>query len=234
MKDPEISISSAGMMAGDSEEDQAILVSRLGALEDKLRELPANHAQMEQALLKLEMGRTLAGLKRNDEAWEITRQLFDTFAAAGEWDHAVDACDVLFRTEQPASLAALGQGVWLAVTYPVDPELAIVMLQHIIEDTPDEADGAAVAAAVASFLVDLRASDDEHGNLKFFANQLIGQVARRHSNVESQEDFDTWFRKLELHDPELFLPRLRNVIDVLVQDDWWLDRDELQSKLPVS
>ena len=33
--------------------------------------------------------------------------------------------------------------------------------------------------------------------------------------VEStQEAFEAWLNKLELHDPELFLPRLRNVVDV--------------------
>jgi len=41
-------------------------------------------------------------------------------------------------------------------------------------------------------------------------------------------------RKLELHDPQLFLPRLRNVVDVLVQDEWWFDRDALRERLPVN
>jgi hypothetical protein len=29
------------------------------------------------------------------------------------------------------------------------------------------------------------------------------------------------------------LPRLATVIDVLVQDEWWFDSDELRKKLPV-
>jgi hypothetical protein len=37
---------------------------------------------------------------------------------------------------------------------------------------------------------------------------------------------------MELADPAQFLPRLRNVVDVLVQDDWWFDRDKLQATLP--
>jgi len=37
---------------------------------------------------------------------------------------------------------------------------------------------------------------------------------------------------LELDMPEKFLIRLRNVIDVLVQTDWWFDRDELLSNIP--
>jgi hypothetical protein len=36
-----------------------------------------------------------------------------------------------------------------------------------------------------------------------------------------------------LSDPAAFLPRLRNVVDVLVQEDWWFDRAALQAALPV-
>jgi hypothetical protein len=38
--------------------------------------------------------------------------------------------------------------------------------------------------------------------------------------------------KLELNEPEKFLPRLRNVIDVLVQENWWVDRDAIWASLP--
>ena len=41
-----------------------------------------------------------------------------------------------------------------------------------------------------------------------------------------------WIQDMELNDPAKFLPRLRNVVDVLVQDDWWFDRDKLQAALP--
>ncbi len=63
--------------------------------------------------------------------------------------------------------------------------------------------------------------------------QLLGSVARRHSGIEEQEDFQAWLEKLELNDPSKFLVRLRNVIDVLVQDDWWVDRVAIHAKLPV-
>ena len=63
---------------------------------------------------------------------------------------------------------------------------------------------------------------------------MLGQVSRRHSDIETQEQFDRWIEKMELNDPAKFLIRLRNVVDVLVQDDWWFDRDALQQALPVN
>ena len=59
-------------------------------------------------------------------------------------------------------------------------------------------------------------------------------VARRHSGVEDQQDFSRWIARMELDDPSRFLPRLRNVVDVLVQDDWWFDRDALRDALPAA
>jgi hypothetical protein len=68
----------------------------------------------------------------------------------------------------------------------------------------------------------------------FFATQLLGEVARRHSGVDGQESFDFWMQRLELREPDKFLVRLRNVVDVLVQDDWWFDREALQTRLPIN
>ena len=139
---------------------------------------------------------------------------------------------MLFRAEQPQSLSALGQGIWLAITYPIDPELTIELLSHVVDETPDDADGAAVAATTALFIADIRCEGVQRDNLTFFASQLLGNVARRHSGVDSQQAFDLWRDRLELREPEKFLVRLRNVVDVLVQDDWWFDRDEMYAKLP--
>jgi hypothetical protein len=61
---------------------------------------------------------------------------------------------------------------------------------------------------------------------------LLGTVARRHSQIETPEQLDHWMERLELKEPEKFLVRLRNVVDVLVQDDWWFDREALQQRLP--
>lgn len=181
----------------------------------------------------LELARTLAGLERGGEAWPLGRAALDSFLGREAWEEAADCCDVLFKCNQSGSLAALGQGIWLAVTFPMDPELTVHLLTHLVDETPDKADGAAVAAVTALFLVDHRVTDPQlHEKLHFFASQILGQVARRHGGVSDQQAFDRWMERLELNDPDKFLVRLRNVVDVLVQDDWWFDRELIQSQLP--
>ncbi len=211
--------------------EEAAFESHLEALQESLREADGKDPQ-ETADLKLQIARTLVELKRGPEAWAIGRGIFDYFIGHEDFESAADICEVLFRSEQDQSLCALGQGIWLAVTYPIDPELSIELLNHVVDDTPDDADGAAVAATTALFLADMRAEGQQRDNLMFFSSQILGQVARRHSDVDSQEAFDLWMDRLELKEPEKFLVRLRNVVDVLVQEDWWFDREALQASLP--
>jgi len=206
-------------------------------LERKLAEIDGQLAQLSEtdsikrAELLLDYGGTCLELQKNFEAWQVAQQAFNIFAAAENWEGAVLACNIMFGADQPDSLVALGNGVWLAVTFPIEPELSVLMLEHLVNETPDDSDGGAVAAAVAHYLVDLRAEDEERENLLFFTNQLLGTVARRHSNVEAQADFEAWVKKLELDSPDDFLGRLAQVINVMVQDDWWVDRDALRAKL---
>lgn len=214
---------------------EAALESHLQALRERQGELQRlRAAKNELADVRLQIGRTLVALGRGVEAWDIARPLLDIFIRSEDFESAADACDVLFQCDQPESISALGQGIWLAVTYPIDPELSVELLSHVIEETPDDADGAAVAATTALFLADLRATGKQRDNLMFFASQLLGDVARRHSGVDSQDAFELWMDRLELREPEKFLVRLRNVVDVLVQDRWWFDRQALQERLPLN
>ena len=216
--------------SGDIQIATKLLENTLVELDKKLAQVSDNNKK--RAELLLDYGNTCLELPKNFEAWQAGQEAFKIFAPIEDWDGAVLACNIMFSAEQPDSLVALGNGVWLAVTFPIEPELSVVLLEHIVDETPDESDGAAIAAATAHYIVDLRAKDKERENLLFFTNQLLATVARRHGNVENQADFQAWFDKLELNSPEDFLGRLGQILNVMVQDDWWVDRDAMRAKLP--
>jgi len=217
----------------DAKESTGMLERLVADLRGRLEALSPGAERLRRADLQLQLGRALVRLEKRPEAWAAAREAFDLYMGEQAYEGAAQACDILFLAEQPQSLAALGQGIWLAVTYPVDPELSLALLQHVVEETPPDSDGAAVAAVTAYYLADLRARDPQREHLLLYANQVLATVARRHSGVDGQQAFNKWIEDMELSDPALFLPRLRNVVDVLVQDDWWFDREALQAALPV-
>jgi hypothetical protein len=209
--------------------ERAELMKLLAGKLQELRDL-TDASPLARVRLQLDVAELLVALERKPEAWTLAREAFAAALAQDAWKDAVEACDVLYQCEQEDSVAALGMGVWLAVSFPVDPELTLAMLMHIVEETPDHSDHAALAAVAARYVIDLRADDARHEDLGLLANHLIAQVAARHGNVRDQAALDQWMDRMELRDPQVFLPRLAQVIDAIVGDNWWFDRDELRGK----
>jgi len=200
----------------------------------ELTELGAGGADgTERANLQLDIAEALVGLNRGDEAWEGARESFDVLLAQKDWEGATKCCDVLYQSGQPASLVALGHGVWLAVTFPIDPQLSVNMLSYIVDETPAKADGAAVAAITAHYIADIRTEGKAHESLTFLTKEMVANVAREHSEVDDQEALSAWMERLGLRDPEDFLPKLSLVIGAIVPaDQWWYDRDRLRESIP--
>lgn len=235
MADNIITLDQATLEASDDESAKEFLKQELARAEQQMNELADDASPAQKGRVLLDRANALLGLDRNEEAWNDARQSFDYFIEAEAWPDAVEACDILYQTDQPASITALMHGIWMAVTYPIDPEHSIVMLSYLVDETPDNSDGAAVAAATAHYIVGLRADEEKHDSLAFLSTNMIARVAQRHSDVKSQEALEFWMEKMELNDPQKFLPRLGMVLDALVeQDAWWFDREALRAKLPVN
>lgn len=216
----------------DPKESVEYLNSYLANKQKALAELGEAASELERAHLKLDIAEALVGVGRAEECWQMAREAFDVFLANEQWEAAVQCCDVLYQSGQPASLIALGQGVWLAVTYPIDPQLSINMLGYVVDETPAKADGAAIAAIVAHYIADIRTQGEVHKSMTFLTNQLLANVAREHSGIKDQESMNAWMEKLQLLDPSVFLPRLSLVLGAIVpQDKWWFDRDALREKI---
>ena len=213
---------------------QASLEELLAQHQQHLRELPADTDAGDRARVLLDIALALVGLGQNADAWSHAREAFDAFLFKECWNEAVAACQLMYQSNQDHSIAALGQGVWLAVTYPITPQLTVDMLHYIVDETPDNSDGAAVAAMLAHYIADLRTEGKEHEDLTFLTSQLVAQVAKRHRNIEGQEYLNTWIEILELNDTKTLLSRLATILDVIVGDQWWFDRDELRGRLPVN
>src|SRR4030067_3303992 len=107
--------------AEDSQESAVLLEAQLAEFRRQMREPPPNYDPLARADLLLQIGRTLIRLEKKQDAWDAGREAFDIFTSREAWEGAVQACDVMFLSEQPESLAALGQGLWLAGTFSLGP-----------------------------------------------------------------------------------------------------------------
>ena len=188
---------------------------------------PGRRAEMLAALgvVENELGNVEA-------AWEAARAALAVAVQIEEWATAVKACDTLFDTGRPDALKALAHGLWLAVTYPIDPSVTVDLLGRLVEEAAHD-DIGAVAATTANYVAQLRAPEGEAGDkVREKARVLLNAVAWTHGKVKDQQDFDIWYRTNQLDNPEIFLPLLSESVDRIVADDWWFDRDALRAKIP--
>ena len=197
-------------------------------------ELPRDCDALEKARLMLDIAECYLGLDEQLEAHDWALKTFDTFIQHSEWQLAVDACDIIYNSNQNDALHALGNGIWLAVTFPIDPVISVQMLHHIVDETPDDSDGAAVAAMLAHYLAETRARDSEHKNLTFLTNQILTQVAKRHRDINDENTIRTWIKMYELDELDKLLPKMAVILDTIVGDHWWYDRDAIRSQIPVN
>lgn len=199
----------------------------------QLKELSGEASNLQRAEIELEIAEFLIGLNKYNDAWETARPLVEMFITEHEFQSAVKTFRVLYQSDHDSSIVALAQGCWLAVTYPINPALSIEMLHSIVDETPDQSDGAAVAAMAAHFIADMR-GNEQYENLTFLTKQILAKVAKRHRNIEDEESIKIWIEILDLNDTDKLFARLAKIIDVLVADNWWFDRDQLRAQLPVN
>lgn len=233
-KDPGLRPEQGVLESSSDEEARAYLEEQLRNNQFELTQFSRDANPADVAKVKLDVANAQLGLEQNENAWNEARAAFEIFVEKEDWASAIEACDIMYQTEQPSSILALIHGAWLSVTYPVDPEYTISMMSYIIDETPNDSDGAAVAAATAHYIVGVRASDEKHDSLAFLTTNMITKVAQRHSDVKSQDALNFWMEKMELNEPAKFLPRMGTVIDAIANGRWWFDRDAMRENLPVN
>ena len=228
--------SNSGIEFTEAKESRDFLKRTLNEKHALLAQLNAKSTPLERADLQLQIAEIMLDVAENgmpEASWGLAKEAFNLYMSIDEVEAAVHALDCLYRTDLPSAVVALGHAMWLSVTYPIDTELSVLMMKNLIDDTPPKSDGAAVAAVTAHYLADLRLEGEKRDSVMFLTTNLIAQVAERHSNVTDQGQLNFWMDKLELNDPQLFLPKLAQVIDAIVAENWWFDKDQLRAKLPV-
>ncbi len=227
----------SGLEFTEAKASRDFLKRTLNEKQAVLAKLNSKSTPLERANLQLQIAEIMLDIAENgmpEAAWGLAKEAFNLYMDNDEIEAAVNALGCLYQTELPSAAVALGHAMWLSVTYPIDTELSIVMMKNLIDDTPAKSDGAAVAAVTAHYLADLRLEGEKRDSVMFLTTNMIAQVAERHSNVSDQGQLNFWMDKLELNDPQLFLPKLAQVIDAIVAENWWFDKDELRAKLPVN
>ncbi len=206
----------------------AELTKKIAYFEKKLINLSADADIIQRIDLLLEIASINVEQYQGKKAWDTATKAFDFAILNCKWELATKACNIMFLSESPDALKALGHAIWLGVSCPIDCEITVAVLQHLIDESPREADTRAIAAATAQYISVTRCG--ENNDITFFTEQMLAGVAKAHSKIDNQRSFDLWRKTLELNKPEIFLKKLAIIIDNLVSGGWWFDRNTIRQK----
>ena len=208
--------------AGQSAQQQRRLT-----LEKELRRPDLKDSERLDA--QLELSQVLLDLGESEAAFAMAREVLDASIRVERYEKAASACQIMYLSEQPESTSALGHGLWLALACPMDPDLTWQLFRHLVEETPAHSDGAAVAAMLAYFLMDKRATGTERDRLIFLARQQVAEVAERHRGITDEEAIGIWVQMHDLDDVDILLERMARILDTITPN-WWFDREAVRAR----
>ncbi|MEE9491806.1 MAG: hypothetical protein V3W04_00290 [Gammaproteobacteria bacterium] len=224
----------SGIKTIDAKDSIAEIQLALKTARDTLNGMSAEANPIERARALLDVAEPMLGLEQNESSWQHAREAFSVFVDYEHWQDAVEAVDLLYQSDQSDSIVALAHGIWLGITYPVKAQTTVTLLNYVIDETPDDSDGAAVAAMMAHYIADIRTEGEARTSLMFLTTQLIARVAKRHRNIEDQETLNVWIEMLELNNIPELLKKMGLIVNTMVDNQWWFDRDEMRARLPVN
>ncbi|OCQ97660.1 hypothetical protein BCD64_06060 [Nostoc sp. MBR 210] len=118
----------------------------------------------------------------------------------------------------------LAQAVWLCLRVEIPLHDTVYNLETMYNRVPQSDEIGILLGAVAMFFCKVRG--DQHPQLEELQqrsiNILAGAVTAQ--GIEINEAFATWFVQQRLNDPNYFIPRLVQLLEAIVGDEWLFER----------
>ena len=167
-----------------------------------------------------------------DEDWEFSLEKLERFNKSRDWNAALDLLIYLSKKDDHDKLhAAIGQASWLALKLETPIDIVVMSLYNMLLTLGNGHGAAKSVAALANMMTHHRTPDHPDRELaKAQAQQMLHYVSPE-TGHENQEGFDKWTKENRMDDPDFFVPVVMEVIDGLVRQDWWIDREAIQQEL---
>ncbi|MBF0399620.1 MAG: hypothetical protein HQL90_02510 [Magnetococcales bacterium] len=170
--------------------------------------------------------------RSREQDWEANVALLLEAVQQGDWLGAQRTLVYLStRDWHPMAGKALAQRIWLALKTDTAITEVMLALTALFSQFGAAHEQAGDIAAMAGLLAARRGTDHPDSEwAEVQALQMMQQVQQVNAFSEPGA-FEDWFVARGWADPDVFIPRFMKLLEEVVGDDWWLDRDRLQQDL---
>lgn len=166
------------------------------------------------------------------EEWNEDRKALHTFSHAGQWEEALKILKRLSTKHKNHEIyKALAQRIWVGLKTQTPAIEVVQSLFHLLNTLGARHEMAPIICALAHLLAKHRTPDHEDRDLAIGQSQQMFSIVCDSLNIVGEEAFQIWIKANRLNDPDHYLPMLLKGLEIMVGDEWWIDKDGLQKEL---
>ncbi|MBF0628741.1 MAG: hypothetical protein HQL91_11055 [Magnetococcales bacterium] len=166
------------------------------------------------------------------EEWNEDRVAIDRLSRQGNWPEVLTILKRLSTKHKNKEIyKALAQRIWVGLKTDAPAIEVVQSLFHLLNTLGPSHDLAPYICALAHLLAKHRTPDHEDRDLAIGQSQQMFSLVCDTYNVIGEEAFQIWVEAKGLDNPDGYIPSILKGLEMMVGDDWWIDRDGLQREL---
>lgn len=169
-----------------------------------------------------------------EEEWEMNKQAIKRYAKQGQWEEVLKNLVILStKRKNNEVFQAIGQRVWVALKSDASVTDAVLALHQLLHTFGVKHEVAPHIAALAQLVSHHRTPDDPDAPLAQGQVQQMFAIVCEEVGVVGEEAFQKWVVENRLDDPEYVATVVFRALELMINDDWWIDRGALQKEMEV-
>ena len=167
-----------------------------------------------------------------EENWNVALNSLKQYSKARKWDDCMEVLTFLANQDNnPEMMKARAHASWLALKTQAPVAQATQVLYKLLMTLGSHHELAGPLASTANLLFHHRTPDHPDRPL---AESHVQQMLLFASNLEmsaSSEEVQAWVRENRLDEPETFVPKVMESLEMMIGNEWWIDKEVIQQEL---
>ncbi|MBF0368752.1 MAG: hypothetical protein HQL52_04765 [Magnetococcales bacterium] len=170
-----------------------------------------------------------------EEDWQINLNAVVQASRGGDWPAALKALTYLSTKEwHPDANKALAQRIWLTLKSDASISEVVLALNLAFVRFSPLHERAGLVAALANFMAARRGVGEADGELAQMQAMGMVKALREARNLSDEPAFIAWMQENRLEDPDYFIPEAMEMLETMVDGQWWLNREKLQQEMEIA
>ena len=164
--------------------------------------------------------------------WNLNKAAVTRFAKDSNWPEALKTLKMLSTKHRNKEVyKALAMRVWICLKSDAPVDEVVLSLFHLLNTLSSKHEVAGPIAALAHLMAKNRTPEHEDRDLAMGQAQQMFNMICEHYKIVGEEAFHKWVAGNKLDNPNHYIPIVMNCLDIMVGDEWWFDREQLQNEM---